>query len=413
MKGKLILIFMLLLALACSANAGGIHNAEKEDLCLEMRAIKKAELFNTASQNKYDIGIILEKQLLDGACQYSNELGIEIPKNKFSDSDLFATTFLVEQILHKADYSFIGEKDFSEKMNAIFGKVTPFDSIVYMYLNFLDRCDTTFSYYPSNEIEYFGLYMLKGKSFITEFYFIPQLLDYETIYPKIAAIENSMPVKKGDIVIERWKDLSEREDEYNLSLVRNSNRGKVIHRNKYLFNDNKESLNWLLKNDFVFLDYLVRTYGYDKEKLINEDILEKIYQIYADPEYRSFYMLDDLFFSKKCDGGIAVRHGIWETIVEKTTYSDDRYFEMLYNYLEEFNSNKTELTLEEKSQLFCYFGRMEADLIKKYENHWVKTPRVSNLFKSQQLREIAKKNNYFEIDDFEEVLEIINNVSKN
>lgn len=35
----------------------------------------------------------------------------------------------------------------------------------------------------------------------------------------------------------------------------------IVHRNKYLFNDSQASLTWLINNDNLFLESLVKTFG--------------------------------------------------------------------------------------------------------------------------------------------------------
>jgi hypothetical protein len=106
----------------------------------------------------------------------------------------------------------------------------------------------------------------------------------------------------------------------------------TIHRNKYLFNDDKFSLVWLLNNDLFFLEQLVRTFGYDKEPKVNRAVLQKIakeYQASSDPQ-----ALENLFATKNSEGKLQIREGLLKTV--RDSYVND---ETIFD--QESNSDKT------------------------------------------------------------------------
>ena len=88
---------------------------------------------------------------------------------------------------------------------------------------------------------------------------------------------------------------------------------------------------------------------------------------------------------------------------------DVRYFEMLSNYLQRFGIENT----KDRAELFCNFARMEVDLNKKHSGKRrngcfnLESSSISYvLFEEEYLKE-AEKYDYFGVDDFEEVLEVL------
>ncbi|KPH11857.1 hypothetical protein [Chryseobacterium sp. ERMR1:04] len=199
---------------------------------------------------------ILEKQLRQGANQYNKEAGVEIMKKSFAIEELDTEVRTVAKILKDNGYKTISNDAFNQKIRTVFGRIIiPNSDKKYLYLNYLDTCSRDLILEPNNFIDYNGTYIIKDQKFIADFYYLPEILDYQSQYPNIANKEKELPKEyiynKEKYNIEQWRDLENRSDEYDLKVKRNHNIQTIIARNMYLFNDNKAQYKWLILNDSI------------------------------------------------------------------------------------------------------------------------------------------------------------------
>lgn len=63
---------------------------------------------------------------------------------------------------------------------------------------------------PNNHTDYLGIYIAKNENLITEFYYIPELIDYKKVYPDVNIESSLSPISKNEkgeeIKISLWKD---------------------------------------------------------------------------------------------------------------------------------------------------------------------------------------------------------------
>ena len=338
---------------------------------------------------------VLEKQLLK-ANSISNEV-TTIQYYPYDKEDLEISIELLDSILKKDGYNLID--DFDSKVKAVFGNIKLFDNIYFLKTD--NKC------YNSNEILYndsegfkFNLYFSIDKKLMIGQYAIPELIDYRTKYPEISKIEDTISVTKKDkegenIYVTRWRDISDLKEQ------RKKNIETLVARNKYLFNDDKDSFDWLIKNDAFFMEQLVKRFGYTQDFELLEWVIKKTHYDKNSPEdYGS------LFWVKNCDGSIKLHSNTFKILQKlynvKTAYEILEDIKGYINYLgDEEQSKKEELTEEERIKILAnitYFGEQY-----KYtdDSPYQMMGRLRYFLSDSQV-DILIKNKYFNLPKFKE-----------
>ncbi len=338
---------------------------------------------------------VLEKQLLK-ANSISNEV-TTIQYYPYDKEDLEISIELLDSILKKDGYNLID--DFDSKVKAVFGNIKLFDNIYFLKTD--NKC------YNSNEILYndsegfkFNLYFSIDKKLMIGQYAIPELIDYRTKYPEISKIEDTISVIKKDkedenIYVTRWRDISDLKEQ------RKKNIETLVARNKYLFNDNRDSFEWLIKNDAFFMEQLVKKFGYTQDLELLEWVIKKTHYDKNRPEdYGS------LFWVKNCDSSIKLHSNTFKILQKlynvKTAYEILEDIKGYINYLgDEEQSKKEELTEEERIKILAnitYFGEQY-----KYtdDSPYQMMGRLRYFLRDSQV-DILIKNKYFNLPKFKE-----------
>ena len=338
---------------------------------------------------------VLEKQLLK-ANSISNEV-TTIQYYPYDKEDLEISIELLDSILKKNGYNLID--DFDSKVKAVFGNIKLLDNIYFLKTD--NKC------YNSNEILYndsegfkFNLYFSIDKKLMIGQYAIPELIDYRTKYPEISKIEDTISVTKKDkegenIYVTRWRDISDLKEQ------RKKNIETLVARNKYLFNDEKDSFDWLIKNDAFFMEQLVKRFGYTQDFELLEWVIKKTHYDKNSPEdYGS------LFWVKNCDGSIKLHSNTFKILQKlynvKTAYQILEDIKGYINYLgDEEQSKKEELTEEQRIKILAniaYFGEQY-----KYtdDSPYQMMGRLRYFLSDSQV-DILIKNKYFNLPKFKE-----------
>ena len=338
---------------------------------------------------------VLEKQLLK-ANSISNEV-TTIQYYPYDKEDLEISIELLDSILKKDGYNLID--DFGSKVKAVFGNIKLFDNIYFLKTD--NKC------YNSNEILYndsegfkFNLYFSIDKKLMIGQYAIPELIDYRTKYPEISKIEDTISVTKKDkedenIYVTRWRDISDLKEQ------RKKNIETLVARNKYLFNDDKDSFDWLIKNDAFFMEQLVKRFGYTQDFELLEWVIKKTHYDKNSPEdYGS------LFWVKNCDSTIKLHSNTFKVLQKlynvKTAYQILEDIKGYINYLgDEEQSKKEELTEEQRIKILAniaYFGEQY-----KYtdDSPYQMMGRLRYFLSDSQV-DILVKNKYFNLPKFKE-----------
>ena len=338
---------------------------------------------------------VLEKQLLK-ANSISNEV-TTIQYYPYDKEDLEISIELLDSILKKDGYNLID--DFDSKVKAVFGNIKLFDNIYFLKTD--NKC------YNSNEILYndsegfkFNLYFSIDKKLMIGQYAIPELIDYRTKYPEISKIEDTISVTKKDkegenIYVTRWRDISDLKEQ------RKKNIETLVARNKYLFNDEKDSFDWLIKNDAFFMEQLVKRFGYTQDFELLEWVIKKTHY---DKNYPEDY--GSLFWVKNCDGSIKLHSNTFKILQKlynvKTAYQILEDIKGYINYLgDEEQSKKEELTEEQRIKILAniaYFGEQ----YKYTDDSPYQMMGRHRYFLSDSQVDILVKNKYFNLPKFKE-----------
>ena len=352
---------------------------------------------------------ILKLQLNAGANRYNDEAGVEIPKDPFTNEELIASFQIVEDILISQGYKKPAEGEFIKMVKKYFNRTIDKNSQTkYLYINFFNKCNRTVDYNKNNNVDFLGTYIVKNKNFITDFYYLPELIDYVKYYPEIAKIENSISKhiidKNGNnITIEFWADLNKNEDKsYNLKEIRKKNIQTLVARNMYLFNNSRAHFRWLIVNDEYFMRSLVTTFGYTEDAELLEWVVEKT-------NFNDQDELNKLFYNAKCDGRTQLNTAVFPALKKYITPKNKIVLEQLQKYLFKLIDLQNEfagLHFKERTELIArlsYFGelyRFKPEFeYTNYDNNYfifsIFTYDTSNRFKTEM-----KDKNYYGLPDF-------------
>lgn len=300
------------------------------------------------------------------------------PDNPYKPSEIDLKTLipLVKNGLANAGFKTISDEEFKNKVNDIVksNKIKNHIDFTTLFANTLDRT-------------------------------IKTLDDHEFDFD---LTNNQFIIKKYNFMIPMLflEDIVKMKDDNNYSIVLPQN---IIARNKYLFNDSKADLTWLLSNDKDFLKTLVISFGYDKEPKINKMILEDFYAEFDDKQKIGF-----LFFTKNLNNNFEIRQGLIEYVNNNTTLNDNRFIYALDDYTYALYGKNLEkiygdddpaknFNAVEKANIVAIIASIEIPAIEKFKSE---NPELWNYTESAlynigvshpEVFEIIKKQNYFEI----------------
>lgn len=342
---------------------------------------------------------ILKKQLKNGYEYYYVDGGVE-QKVEFTEEDINELIKLEKKILSNSDYVFISNSEFNLKIKDIFQRIINEKlPSKYLYVNIRNKCERGIHYFKDDYIDYVGFLVFKNDNFISPLYFIPDIYDYKKKFPNLSIKDGIEKTKEGDIYVSRWMGNNYDNNEEQL----------LINRNKYLFNDNKASLAWLKVNDSLFLESLVITFGYTKDK----DLLDWVMQRNRS---KAVEFINNYVFVRNCKGELEIREDILKYIEQKTTDEENThdYAKALYHY--EVYENPNKWTEKEAYKILAYKSNTYDYLFMKYKNirdnnRWNILGSIyyySNRGDEKEWKEIEKnfeKNNYYNLPHLKEALE--------
>jgi len=297
MKGILILIFLLF---------GKCNSQAPSD-----------EMTEGNFENKIFLST-LKNQLKTGAMGEMYET--DYPIYEYSLSDLEAIEEIIDKELEKKGYIKPTEEEFASKINNIFGRIINYTSDKnFLLINFSDKCSKELMFLRNEDSGLYSTYIFKRGLFISDLYSVPELFDYSK-YPQFVKFEDSVIQnrKDKDLKIYYWKDIVN-------SKQRKENIDKLVHRNKYLFNDNRSSFRWLCLNDEFFLTSLVLTFGYVEDKELNKYVLEK--QLRGE-----ISQFGKVFWYQGCDGKLFFHNQMIDIIKQSPIEKIGKPIDMGFKY---------------------------------------------------------------------------------
>lgn len=197
---------------------------------------------------------------------------------------------------------------------------------------------------------------------------------------------------------------------------------RLVHRNLYIVNRNKCSRNWLLLNDIKFLERALVHYGYDKDYYVNRKIINYRLGPYlgknsVEDELDLYYYSYHLFVNYLWK----INENLLKMVAEETQKEIEHYekdhrlsmntklFDILSNCV--LHSDRNDMR---NAEFFCRFALMEIGLNKQFcrynRNGYFNIEGCSTsyyLFEKEIMDE-AKKNNYFGLEGFGDVLRVLN-----
>nr|WP_294926161.1 hypothetical protein [uncultured Flavobacterium sp.] len=282
---------------------------------------------------------VIKKQLESGA---SEEYG---SFEDYNSDDLNVLANLESEILKNNAYAFLSDKGFSEKIDLFFKrKIDPNSNSEFLKIDVSNRCEKKIDFKPQTaDFQY--IYVSKKNKFITCFWAIPQLINYEKKYPELSVYESEAifvtdEVEGNKIEIKRWKNIPDIEKQ------RQKNIQILINRNKYIFNDNKASLVWLKFNDKEFLESLVKTFGYVQDKDLLKWVVENN-RFKTKSGITNGEEYGQLIWHRTCDGKFVFHKETIEIMQKEMKPSNGNYMDDLLDYIRYLEEEKS-LKFEEK-----------------------------------------------------------------
>ena len=181
----------------------------------------------------------------------------------------------------------------------------------------------------------------------------------------------------------------------------------IFYRNQFIFHDSKDALTWLMNNDKDFLRDLFLKYGYDKSDVINKMMIDEVKGEKGLPigkEYKK------LFVSKGMDGRLLIHQALLQYML-KHANKRNLYYCMLDKYLSSLLDLENEpefddLTKEERYKAGAYIGYYYGLMYEKCMG----TPCYNQgfgyaLYYQKGFVSYIKKNNYFQLKDFDKIIQ--------
>ena len=181
----------------------------------------------------------------------------------------------------------------------------------------------------------------------------------------------------------------------------------IFYRNQFIFHDSKDALTWLMNNDKDFLRDLFLKYGCDKSDVINKMMIDEVKGEKGLPigkEYKK------LFVSKGMDGRLLIHQALLQYML-KHANRQNLYYCMLDEYLSSLLDLENEpefddLTKEERYKAGAYIGYYYGLMYEKCMG----TPCDNEgfgyaLYYQKDFVSYIKKNNYFQLKDFDKIIQ--------
>jgi len=361
-----------------------------------------------------EIEPLLKKQIEAGYAAEKDET--DYPNYDLAENDLNASNGILRKYLVQNGYKTPLNEEFGKRIESIFKRKLNFNSDKKsVFISFTSPCEKEMKFLKNSDLDYVN-YVSKDGNFLSELFFIPEILEYQKTFPESETFENNLTEEKNGIKIYKWNAKPY------LSQSRTNNLKAVLARNKFLFNNSKADLEWLLANDKDFLKMLVFAYGYDSNEKINRLVLNDFYTDYEKSTPKQTQKIGALFFAKDCNRNLNIRIGLLDFVKQNTTASDNRFIYALANYAlvlfdgdvdDVFNEGEDpskKFTKSDKAKIIAYIASIESPATEKFKNEnatvWNnEVAIIDNIASSQpEIIKIIKENNYYKIPNLKPII---------
>lgn len=173
----------------------------------------------------------------------------------------------------------------------------------------------------------------------------------------------------------------------------------IIAQNKYIFNDSKADYAWLKTNDSLFLESLVKVFGYTKNKELNIYVLEK------NSDLEEF---GKILWNEKCNNEIKFNKDIMDIIAELPQDKQAKYLNIISDYIvkEIKNNNSTfNNSFSKKAEILGKLAYYSEKIGKKngMQNQFFSI--IGSVDGGEAYEKEFSKNHYYNISDFKNVWE--------
>ena len=312
-----------------------------------------------------------------------------------------AALFQVEDsILANNGYKKPNDKEMRKRLKEVFGR---FLSITRSsFVSIIQEGDELPDGYADNILNVDRLitesnfwYVNHKYGFLTKIHYLPEIIDYKKHFPSLLYLEKE-PIYKEFVNIE---DETERyelpfwTDAEGLEGKRKYNQLYLIHSNKFLFNNNRKSLEWLSNHEPDLLSRLIRAYGYVGDKQVLKLALDKC-------EYNQF-------FWSEFEGKLIFHKELLSVIDENLGSTDVDYLGKLISLLDYLGTHASSVT---ETSNFEEKALMAANILhfiqKKSEEEEFKTynKTIANFYhqygKDCGFDEEFARNDYYGLNEF-------------
>jgi hypothetical protein len=333
----------------------------------------------------------------------------------YTQNDLDAIAPILKDILKSNGFKTISNEEFNKKIKIIFNRIIDDKSNTkFLYANFQDKCDRSIKYFPNDFAEVYGTFIIKGDNFISDFFAIPQIVDYQK-YPEFKNAERDKiivydEIEKTEINIPHWKDIK------NLSEERSKNIQVLLARNMYLFNDNKSYALWLKLHDQEFVRSLVTVFGYEEESIFNEFVIKD----YLKNGVSESSKIGDVIFVRNCDKTLSIKEKLLNSHIAVFQETNDvKVLLPLKYYSSEIMELKDNVRYNwsEKVKIIAYLANTFDPNFKKYhakQENWGDLTILADfrdfLEESDWSKVVLeyKKNNYYGLSNLKGMIDYAN-----
>ncbi len=314
------------------------------------------------------------------------------PDNPYlpSEKDLLVLIPFVERELKSRGFKTISNVEFDKKINSLVKntkiKIKNYEEFTTIFTNDFDKKDQSLDEYEF-EFDTYNQFAIKKYNFM-----IPILF-----------LQDVIKIKKNS--------------SYSVTIPQ-----YVVARNKYLFNNSKDDLNWLLVNDKDFLKNLVIYLGYDREPQINKMVLEEYYQVFSGFRPIENEKIGTFLFTKDWNKKFQVRQGLVDYIKNNTTVNDNRFIYALHDYTFHLydkdldgiygaNNPLKMFDTVDKAHIVSIIASIEVPAIEKYKPqnpelwNYAGSALYNILVEHPEIEDIIIKHNYFGIKNMKQVLD--------
>lgn len=260
------------------------------------------------------------------------------PRHKYTAKDVEATLPLINEMLKSKQFVPLTDEAFDQKIKIIFREVLAEGNFRVKHHGKFDillrsKGVDEFNHYENNIV------ISREYKFISKFFPIGALIEFTD------------------------------SAHYTLGTSWHAN---LIARNKYLLNDSKADLAILMNTDTIFLEDLVKKYGYTSDQRINDVVMRE----YANARYQSdILVVNNILFRKNSNGKLVIRKGLLEWIGAHATAEDHRLLDAIDHYALRLYSDtqtpeyehhpKTYFTLNERREILAYISDVYIPVYKK------------------------------------------------